>query len=620
MALSDAATLDRKLLQLADDNLRRGTTDSRDDLLRRAEAIEEMARRMGVPRGIAAALRARANVLASIGRYEEAIPVLMKASDQLTGDGDPGDLIPVLTALAEAQGHCTRWPDVVETTTRAIPMVERLRAGVGRAYLQSSFLRSSISLYGWGVRAAYELKHWNLMLSWAELSKCKSALRYQMRTDDVSADLRQAEDEFRVLTESLDSASYPRERTRLIRLRQQVWDWLHAHRYPRSVPQAHDSVFESLQGAMDHDQALVYYYWVDRHHLLTIALDRRDSVAVLRRMTSEYGELESFANFVLTFSEESPKTGLEDAADFSSLLLPNEVCELLRRKRRLLCSPHRMLHAIPVHALRYEQEHLIDRVAVRYIPNATSLLTGYIPSIGGSLLAIGICDYALPGRTVRRLRKAETEVTNVASHWQRKGPVCILTGSAATRETVRFLDRQHGLAQYSRVHFAVHGNNIDNDDPMSSYLLVNDGELDGLEISNWHLNADIVVLSACSSGQRSIYRRSIREELPGDELFGLPAAFFAAGAKQIVSAMWPVEDDVAAFILPKLHEYLDTHYTEPEVALQQAICKYRSTAGDYEQMIYFWAPLFISGLGRPVSYSDPQLERSECGTPAGSQT
>src|SRR6266699_3222337 len=64
-----------------------------------------------------------------------------------------------------------------------------------------------------------------------------------------------------------------------------------------------------------------------------------------------------------------------------------------------------------------------------------------------------------------------------------------------------------------------------------------------MEIANWQLRANLVVLSACCSGQRPISGRWM-EELPGDELFGLQSAFFMAGARRMLSCLWPVDDAV----------------------------------------------------------------------------
>jgi hypothetical protein len=67
--------------------------------------------------------------------------------------------------------------------------------------------------------------------------------------------------------------------------------------------------------------------------------------------------------------------------------------------------------------------------------------------------------------------------------------------------------------------------------------------------------------SACQVGQRAISGRSAApqsgdEALFGDEMFGLPAAFFSAGAREVLGGLWPVNDQAALAIMPGLHEHL----------------------------------------------------------------
>lgn len=56
-----------------------------------------------------------------------------------------------------------------------------------------------------------------------------------------------------------------------------------------------------------------------------------------------------------------------------------------------------------------------------------------------------------------------------------------------------------------------------------------DNSVDGYEIAAADLECEIVVLTACYAGQRAIGGRGLAEQ-PGDELFGLAAAFLEAGA------------------------------------------------------------------------------------------
>ena len=123
-----------------------------------------------------------------------------------------------------------------------------------------------------------------------------------------------------------------------------------------------------------------------------------------------------------------------------------------------------------------------------------------------------------------------------------------------------------------------------------------DSRLEGVEIANLSLNADLVVLSACCSGQRPISGRGMAE-LPGDDMFGLQDAFITAGARQVVGTLWPVDSEAAAAITTALHRYRLAG--EPaDLALQHAVCDYLRQAGVLKRNVYYWAPFFLTVVGR----------------------
>jgi CHAT domain-containing protein len=588
--------VERKLARLLEE-LGRTDGTSREDLLRRAWALEVMARRSQLRPAIAMTMSGRAEVLVSMNRHAEAAGVLGQALEELGPEGETAQRIPLLAKRGEAQGRCGDWPAVVRTSGEGIPLVEEARAGIGRAYLQSSFLASSISLYSWGVRAAYELQNADLMLGWAELSKCRSALRYQNRSGPEAPEVTEARHELSAISEAFHDAVSPDERARLGEERQQRWDWLHARRFPRAGQPSPQDLVRALQLVLLPGDAALYYYWLETDHLLIAALDGSRFVPVIRRLEpSEREDLEDFAQYVLQFSDQSSQLRLDDVVDFSDLLLPPEVREILKGARRLRCSPHRLLHAIPFHALLVDGKALIESMAIRYVPNLLTLFPSYEADPAGPLLAAGTCASDLPG--IPPLPAAEREVEGVAELYRNRAPVTLLEGEAATRAGLMSLACDDGLARYRCLHFALHGHSIDSDTPMEAHLLLREKKLDGLDISNWRLDADLVVLSACCSGQRAMFRREVREELPGDDLFGLPAAFFAAGARQILSALWPVDDDAAVRIMTAFHRHLAGGGADYETALQHAVLDYRSTVN---AAVYFWAPFFLTGLGRPVS-------------------
>lgn len=83
----------------------------------------------------------------------------------------------------------------------------------------------------------------------------------------------------------------------------------------------------------------------------------------------------------------------------------------------------------------------------------------------------------------------------------------------------------------------------------SDALAGNDGLLTAREVRlGWVLDADLVTLSACETG--------LGRETDDDGMLSLTAAFFAAGARNVVSSLWKVEDQATAKLMAYFYEEL----------------------------------------------------------------
>jgi len=88
------------------------------------------------------------------------------------------------------------------------------------------------------------------------------------------------------------------------------------------------------------------------------------------------------------------------------------------------------------------------------------------------------------------------------------------------------------------VHLATHGV-LDDANPMYSRLLLSrrngdgeDGVLEAREMLDFHLRADLVVLSACDTARGGVHA--------GEGLIGMSWALFAAGSPSVIASQWRV--------------------------------------------------------------------------------
>ena len=148
---------------------------------------------------------------------------------------------------------------------------------------------------------------------------------------------------------------------------------------------------------------------------------------------------------------------------------------------------------------------------------------------------------------VGRLPYSRVEGRAVVSHLA--GESRLLTDAAATESAVK----SAGLDRFGVVHFATHAF-VDDGRPARSALVLasdtatDDGLLQAREIAGLPLRGRMVVLSACRSATGAV--------LAGEGVMGLSRAFFEAGARVVVGALWAVRDDHAAMFFDRFYERL----------------------------------------------------------------
>jgi len=298
-------------------------------------------------------------------------------------------------------------------------------------------------------------------------------------------------------------------------------------------------------------------------------------------------------------SLQTPQDGF--AAEFAAVtapMLPAELGLLLDGKRRLLLSPHRVLHQLPLQAMPWNDEPLCAKLAVTIIPNLTVLLLRH-QSASRALLAVGIAHS--PGQA-EALPRAPADAREIAELYRAAGrQATVLVDPEATRARLAELASGDPAAPSTRpacLHIATHGTSMLSQTPMEASLALADGAADGLDIARWSLAADLVVLAACASGQQAIWDRDDAGELIGDEMLGLPAAFLAAGAHQVIGTLWRVRDDVAHRMTIRLHQELLAGQPA-ETALYRAVLAEREIGGD----IAGWGAFQLIAVGRTETTS-----------------
>lgn len=225
----------------------------------------------------------------------------------------------------------------------------------------------------------------------------------------------------------------------------------------------------------------------------------------------------------------------------------------IQQKKLLVIVRDGPLYFLPFDSLMGPQgRYVIQSHTVVYAPSATAyaLLSrqGQSPTeFRHQLLAVGGVPYT-PAELKRvslvagfktddtsTIPGSKKEVRAAAGAINGSGDT-LLIGSEATKYS---FEHEH-LAQYRLIHLAVHGFADPQHPTHSALVLLNDpsahedGLLDASEIVQLRLKADLVVLSACDTAVGPV---------EGEEgISTLARSFLLAGAKSVISTLWPIED------------------------------------------------------------------------------
>lgn len=149
------------------------------------------------------------------------------------------------------------------------------------------------------------------------------------------------------------------------------------------------------------------------------------------------------------------------------------------------------------------------------------------------------------------------------------------------------------LAQYRIVHFATHGI-LNTARPELSGVVMSLVDEQGIpqngflrlrDIFNLHLPAELVVLSACQTGQG--------QEVKGEGIIGLTRGFMYAGAARVLVSLWKVDDQATAELMKRFYRGMLQEKLAPAAALRQA--QVEMSQIPRWSSPYYWAAFVLQG-------------------------
>jgi CHAT domain-containing protein len=190
------------------------------------------------------------------------------------------------------------------------------------------------------------------------------------------------------------------------------------------------------------------------------------------------------------------------------------------------------------------------------------------------------------------LPDSASEITQMA-RLLRAGPGAINLRAAATETRVKTLD----LSRYKTLAFATHGFIAGELQGVAEPALaltppaqpseLDDGLLTASEVARLRLNADWVILSACSTAAPD-------GSLGAEGLSGLARAFIFAGSRGLLVSHWPVESRAAAATTTSMLQALSR---QPGISRDEALRRAMLELIDSRKYSHpmFWAPFVYVG-------------------------
>ncbi len=382
------------------------------------------------------------------------------------------------------------------------------------------------------------------------------------------------------------------------------------------------TTLEEVQSLLNSETAYLSY-GVRKNSLFIFLITKENNVfkeVVLKDDAQKVlsSEVNNFRNAIINLED------LESITSLSNQLIDqifSPIISHLDGIKHLVISPDGPLHLLSFEALVIEEQYLIEKFSIKYLPSFsiyTSIKYPKVKDFEYELLAIAGSGFESGDKNLihgsqksyATLPYSLAEVDSIHNYFETS---TILKNEDVTEYAFKNLN----LSDYRYIHLATHGE-LDEFFPNQSGLILSnkrnsesifgeDGFLTAREIAQLDLSADLITLSACNTGTGKV--------INGEGVMGLQRAILAAGAASVIVSLWNIYDRSTPIFMNtfyrQMHEFEDKEtsvidrfkmyidYYEPELidyktlALQQT--KIDMIHHPFYNQPVHWAPFILIG-------------------------
>lgn len=506
-----------------------------------------------------------AETLLAKGENASALDEFRKAGEVAATAGTPETQWRALRGTGRAKKALNDRAGAIESYKKAVDIVEAMRAGIKAGELKGGFLDDKQDLYEEMILLLLDAKDVEGAFAYAERARSRSFIDLLGAStikpaDEASGKAYEEAQRLRNRREEIVRAggqAGEKMADELAKVDEQIASAIDHLREtaPELVPFVTVEPVDAKRAlaALDGDTVLLEYV-VTAREIVIFALAGEKVEAV--RVPWDRKELEKLILEYRRLIQDGAPLGDRPKAVSSALIEP--VKKWIVTGSTLAIAPHGVLHYLSFAPLPVDDETLLEKKALFYIPSVSvfeHMKKRRLPANRGKIKALAVGDPDLGGLSMS-LPLSELEAKSLKWVFPESE---ILTGASATKKKV-----VEDAGRFQIVHIASHGQ-FDPADPLMSGLFLapsdgTDGVLRAKEVFSMTISADLVTLSACQTGLGKVTK--------GDEIIGLNRAFLSSGAHSLLSTLWRV-DDMASAVLVK-HFYRELESTSKAEALRKA--------------------------------------------------
>ena len=258
----------------------------------------------------------------------------------------------------------------------------------------------------------------------------------------------------------------------------------------------------------------------------------------------------------------------DECKNISQQILPRTK---IQTNSSITISPDGWLHTLPFDLFYDGNAQLITKANVLYSYSLLGDLKNankpYFENSDSYFFQLPLSSYSSTHQTV--------ELNTISPYFDKH-----FSNLACTKEAFMY-----ALSNGEMIHLSSHAES--NSDSSSAHLKFAEDKLSLFDVYNLNIDPKLLVLSSCNN--------EVGEFNPGEGSNSLGRAFYYAGAKNIISSLWELNEKSSALIFEQFYKNFNNGKSSAE-ALRMAKLDYlNNTQSDRERNPYYWAGIVCIG-------------------------